>query len=69
MYIASWSEYYCQSCGKRNFINHGDCTDLTLPEATGYECWNCGEIEELEEAENILEEEAPFIVEGKRILL
>lgn len=39
MYIETWYKVHCPKCGKANWINNGDTTDLTDSDVEGVECW------------------------------
>lgn len=37
-----WFEIECPACGKVNWINNGDPSDLSRPDVEACKCWECG---------------------------
>ena len=44
-----WYEVGCAQCSETNFIDNGDPSDMTVPDATGFVCWSCSANNEITE--------------------
>ena len=40
-----WYNCKCINCSKENWINNGDLEDLTVSDVEAFVCWNCGEVQ------------------------
>lgn len=51
MYAESWSTIFCPHCNAKNWLNHGDLSDCTIPDIEALQCWKCEQKSFLDEDE------------------